>query len=440
MSSEIAIKVENLSKCYQIYDHPRDRLKQFVLPRVQRLIGVSPSQFYREFWALKEVSFEVRRGESVGILGRNGSGKSTLLQMITGTLCPTSGSVVTSGRISALLELGAGFNPEFSGRDNVFLNLSLQGFNEGQIWNKFEDISKFADIGDFIDQPVKTYSSGMYARLAFASAIHTEPEVLIVDEILAVGDAPFQQKCINRLYKMLDEGVSILMVSHDAYQVRSICGRALLLQRGKQVLFDSSDKVMDAYIGSTADISDSNGLRQLILGDAAEEETTAEKKSKNELHQSPSEFMVSINNPILIFDGVKGCVEVKSLSPIDLVFEYQIHGILSGNISFVVNVYREDGVYIFGTTTKMRGLPEFEPAAHGRVYIHIPSLPLVSGNYNFRVAVNDARGLNILAEAVPVCHISVKDDFKAVGLVDINHSWDHEAVNLESEIITRVVK
>ena len=434
MSSEIAIKVKNLSKCYQIYDQPRDRLKQFVLPRMQQLIGRPPSQYCREFWALQEVSFEVRKGESVGILGRNGSGKSTLLQLITGTLSPTSGSVITNGRISALLELGAGFNPEFSGRENVFLNLSLQGFSEVEIWNKFDYIAQFADIGDFIDQPVKTYSSGMYARLAFASAIHTEPEVLIVDEILAVGDAPFQQKCINRLYKMLDDGVSILMVSHDAYQVRSICNRALLLQRGKQVLFDSSDKVMDAYIGSTDETSVLNKSQQSLPENAAEE------KSMPDLHQSSSEFFVSIHNPTLISNGVRGCTEIKSFSPVDLVFDYRIHGALDGKISFVVNIYREDGVYIFGTTTNMRGLPEFEPATHGRVIVHIPSLPLVSGNYKFRVAVNDARGLNILAEAVPVCHISVSDDFKAVGLVDIDHSWSHEVVTHQPEKITLLAK
>ena len=429
MSSEIAIKVENLSKCYQIYDQPRDRLKQFLLPGMQTLIGRQPRQYFREFWALKDVSLEVRKGESVGILGRNGSGKSTLLQLITGTLSPTSGSMITSGRISALLELGAGFNPEFSGRENVFLNLSLQGFNESQIWKKYEDIFSFADIGDFIDQPVKTYSSGMYARLAFASAIHTEPEVLIVDEILAVGDAPFQQKCINRLYKMLDEGVSILMVSHDAYQVRSICNRALLLERGKQVLFDSSEKVMDAYIGSTADIPVSNGAQQ-SLADKAKEE-----RSMPDLHQSSSKFFVSIHNPILISNGVRGCTEIKSLSPVNLIFDYRIQGALDGKISFVVNIYREDGIYVFGTTTKMRGLSEFEPTKHGRVTVHIPSIPLVSGNYKFRVAVNDARGLNILAEAVPVCHFSVSDDFKAVGLVDIDHSWAHEAVTQQTELI-----
>lgn len=422
MSSEIVIKAEGLSKCYQIYDKPRDRLKQFFLPRVRRLISKSPLQYYSEFWALKDVSFEVQKGESVGILGRNGSGKSTLLQLITGTLAPTSGSVVTRGRISALLELGAGFNPEFSGRENVFLNLSLQGFHEDQFREKFEDISKFADIGDFIDRPVKTYSSGMYARLAFAAAIHAEPDVLIVDEILAVGDAQFQQKCINRIYKMLDIGVSVLMVSHDAYQIRSICRRALLLRQGEQVIFDSSDKVMGVYIGNTPDNSGPADSSQFIQTTLAEENLVAN------LYQSPSGLLVSIHNPILISNGVRCCREIKSLSPIDLEFEYRLHGAIDGKISFVVNIYREDGIYIFGTTTKMQCLPEFEPAARGRVVVHMPSLPLVSGKYKFRVAVNDGRGLNILAEAMPVCHFSVNDDFKAVGLVDIDNSWIHEAI------------
>lgn len=425
MSSDIAIKVENLSKCYQIYDTPRDRLKQFILPRVYHLTGQTPRQYFREFWALKDVSFEVRKGESVGILGRNGSGKSTLLQIITGTLTPTTGLVHTSGRIAALLELGSGFNPEFTGRENVFLNLALQGFCERHIQDKFDSVASFADIGEFIDQPVKTYSSGMFARLAFAAAIYTEPEVLIVDEILAVGDAPFQQKCINRLYRMLDDGVSVLMVSHDAYQVRSICGRALLLQRGKQVLFDSSDKVMDAYIGSNIEDAVSTTSLQEPQGKAVEENLTVD------LHQPSLGFRVSIHNPILISNSLPGVRELRSLCPVDLEFEYRLHGIFEKNLSFVVNIYREDGIYIFGTTTKMQGLPEFHPASHGRVRIHFHSLPLVSGKYKFRVAVNDGRGLNILAEAVPACHMSVSDDFKAVGLVDIPHSWTHEVVTLE---------
>lgn len=425
MSSEIAIKVEGLSKCYQIYAQPHERLKQFVLPRLQRLVGHQPSQYFRDFWALKDVSFEVRKGESVGILGRNGSGKSTLLQIITGTLAQTSGSVETCGRISALLELGAGFNPEFSGRENVFLNLALHGMSKEQIEDKFEAVADFADIGEFIDRPVKTYSSGMYARLAFAAAIHTDPEVLIVDEILAVGDAQFQQKCINRLYRMLDDGVSVLMVSHDAYQVRSICTRALLLQRGMQLLFDSSDKVMGAYIGIHAEDSISANSPRESQAEALAEEVIFPS------FQSPSDFQISIQNPMLISNGVLGVHELKSLSSIDLTFEYRVQGTLDESLSFVVNIYREDGSYIFGTTTNMQGLSAFRPAPFGRVRIHFPSLPLVSGKYKFRVAVNDGRGLSILAEAVPVCHVSVSDDFKAVGLVDIPHSWTHEVVMLK---------
>jgi lipopolysaccharide transport system ATP-binding protein len=232
MSSDIAIKVENLSKCYQIYDTPRDRLKQFVLPRMQQLIGRSPSQFYREFWALKDVSFDVKKGESVGIIGRNGSGKSTLLQILTGTLAPTSGSVTSNGRIAALLELGSGFNPEFTGRENVYLNGALLGFSSEQINEKFDAIAAFADIGEHLDQPVKTYSSGMMLRLAFAVQVQVEPDILIIDEALAVGDALFQKRCFQQIEKLLSNGTTLLFVSHDQESVRTLTSRAILLTKG----------------------------------------------------------------------------------------------------------------------------------------------------------------------------------------------------------------
>ncbi len=229
MSSEIAIKVENLSKCYQIYDQPRDRLKQFLLPRLRRLVGLSPKQHYQEFWALKDVSFEVKKGETVGIIGRNGSGKSTLLQMICGTLTPTSGSVTTHGRIAALLELGSGFNPDFTGRENVYLNGSVLGLTKDKIDARFEDIAAFADIGRHIDQPVKTYSSGMYVRLAFAVIAHVDADILIIDEALAVGDAFFQQKCMRFLRAFQEKQGTVLFVSHDTGSVLSLCDKAVLL-------------------------------------------------------------------------------------------------------------------------------------------------------------------------------------------------------------------
>lgn len=246
--SDIAIRVSNLSKCYQIYDTPRDRLKQFVLPRLQRLARQPPRQYFREFWALKDVSFEIKKGETVGIIGRNGSGKSTLLQLICGTLFPTSGSVETHGRIAALLELGSGFNPEFTGRDNIYMNAAVLGLGKEEIDERFDDIAAFADIGNFIEQPVKTYSSGMFVRLAFAIQANVDPEILIVDEALAVGDAYFVHRCMLRFNELQKLGTTILFVSHDANSVRNLCSRAVWLVDGRIKKEGNSPRVVDAYL------------------------------------------------------------------------------------------------------------------------------------------------------------------------------------------------
>ncbi len=247
MSSEIMIKVENLSKCYHIYSQPRDRLKQFVLPEVQRRLGQAARQYYREFWALKNVSFEVKRGETVGIIGRNGSGKSTLLQMICGTLNPTGGTIKANGRIAALLELGSGFNPEFTGRENVYLNGALLGLSVEQINRRYNEIVAFAEIGPFIDQPVKTYSSGMVVRLAFAVAINADPQILVVDEALSVGDELFQRKCFSRIEAIRAAGATILFVSHSGGTVVELCDRAVLLDAGELLAIDVPKKMVARY-------------------------------------------------------------------------------------------------------------------------------------------------------------------------------------------------
>ncbi|MGE8454772.1 MAG: ABC transporter ATP-binding protein, partial [Pseudomonadales bacterium] len=236
MSSDSnVIRVDRLSKCYQIYDRPHDRLKQFVAPRVRNMLGRPPVNYFREFWALRDVSFNVGRGETVGIIGRNGSGKSTLLQMICGTLMPTSGTVETHGRVAALLELGAGFNPEFTGRENVFLNAMVLGLSQSEVEQRFDEIAAFADIGQFIEQPVKHYSSGMYARLAFAVAINVDPDILVVDEALAVGDEPFQRKCFARIDAIKNRGATILFVSHSGAAIINLCDRAILLNAGERL-------------------------------------------------------------------------------------------------------------------------------------------------------------------------------------------------------------
>lgn len=245
--SEIAIRVSNLSKCYQIYDAPRDRLKQFVVPRLQRIIGKAPKQYYREFWALKDVFFEIKKGETVGIIGRNGSGKSTLLQMICGTLNPTRGCVQTKGRIAALLELGSGFNPEFTGRENVYMNAAVLGLSNDEIDTRFDDIVAFADIGDFVEQPVKTYSSGMMVRLAFAVAINVDPEILIVDEALSVGDELFQRKCFSRIEAIRASGATILFVSHSGAQIVELCDRAVLMDAGEKLAVGLPKQIVGRY-------------------------------------------------------------------------------------------------------------------------------------------------------------------------------------------------
>jgi lipopolysaccharide transport system ATP-binding protein len=231
-ADDAVVVVENISKCYYIYDRPSDRLKQFVLGGSNKLLGRPAPRYHREFWALKDVTFKVRKGETLGILGRNGSGKSTLLQIICGTLEPTLGSIKTTGRLAALLELGSGFNPEFTGRENVYLNASLLGLTASEIDSHFDSILSFADIGTFIDQPVKTYSSGMFVRLAFAVIANVKADILVIDEALAVGDIFFQQKCMRFLRSFQESGGTILFVSHDTSAVVRMCQSAVLLSGG----------------------------------------------------------------------------------------------------------------------------------------------------------------------------------------------------------------
>jgi lipopolysaccharide transport system ATP-binding protein len=238
MSDSVAIALTGVSKCFKLYAQPADRLKDLLLPTKVRS---------RDFWALRELTMTIERGQTVGIVGQNGSGKSTLLQLIVGTLTPTTGQVHTQGRVAALLELGSGFNPEFTGRQNVFFNGRVLGLTQAEITDRFDAIAAFADIGDMLEQPVKTYSSGMFIRLAFAVVINTDPDILIVDEALAVGDIYFQQKCFERIRQLRDRGVTILFVSHDSGSVFRLCDRAILLEQGKVLLDGEPKPVLDLY-------------------------------------------------------------------------------------------------------------------------------------------------------------------------------------------------
>jgi homopolymeric O-antigen transport system ATP-binding protein len=257
MPSDMIINVENLTKAYRIWAHPSARLKSPLLEAAarafppdtppRRALAARAARGFRDFYALHDVSFTVRRGEATGIIGRNGSGKSTLLQLIAGTLTPTAGRVDVRGRVSALLELGSGFNPDFTGRENVFLNGSIFGLSKREMESKFDEIATFADIGDFIEQPVKTYSSGMMVRLAFAVGLAVRPDILIVDEALSVGDVFFQQKCFKKLHEVLESGVTLLFVSHDMEAVRNLCEQVLLLNQGRLDFLGAPDETVSRY-------------------------------------------------------------------------------------------------------------------------------------------------------------------------------------------------
>lgn len=415
MSSELVIRARGLSKAYAIYDKPQDRLKQMIWRNRRR--------FYREFWALKDVDVDVHRGETMGIIGRNGSGKSTLLQLICGTLTPSCGTVAVAGRVAALLELGAGFNVEFTGRENVFVNGAILGLSAEQIRDRFEQIEAFADIGPFIDQPVKQYSSGMYARLAFSVAIHMDPDILIVDEILAVGDAAFQRKCMQRFYQIRDRGCSILFVSHEAYQVKTLCQRAIYLKEGHAVAYGAAAEVVDRY---TADLERLAARPTTVTGPGAADELPDDDEAMAAEADAPPEPEVlfeitevrledserQVVSDVRSGDDVQVCMRYRSL------VEQPRH-----KISFVVNLYRHDELYLCGTTTLMEGLEPFDAERDGEVVVRFPRLALLAGRYMWRVAIADHRGMLIHAQARYVCPFRVADDFRAAGLVDLPRHW-----------------
>lgn len=314
-SDELMISVESLGKKYDIYAQPADRLKQMILPRLGRVLGRHDLSYHKEFWALRDVGFSVRRGETVGIIGRNGSGKSTLLQMICGTLHPTEGQIRTYGRIAALLELGAGFNPEFTGEENVYLSGLLYGIAESELRKRFDSILAFADIGDFIRQPVKTYSSGMYVRLAFSIAAHVDADTLVIDEALSVGDVRFTQKCMRYLREFQKRG-TLLFVSHDTGAVTNLCDRAVWLDRGQLMMDGVTRDVVEAYLAAQhaadrASVGDSVAIKSVK---AAPPTSTQKGASPSQGQVEPSDAP-DVRHDLLHGDGRRNLVEVFEFDP-----------------------------------------------------------------------------------------------------------------------------
>ncbi len=379
------VAFQTVSKSYSIYDRPADRLRE--------LLTFNRIQFHRDFWALSDLSFDIHRGETFCVLGENGSGKSTLLQLVAGILAPTRGSVSVTGRVSALLELGSGFNPEFSGRDNVYLNGSILGFSAREMDRKYAAIEEFAEIGDFIHQPVKTYSSGMVVRLAFAVAIHVDPEILLVDEALAVGDIYFRQRCMRKVHELRSRGVTIVYVSHSMGDVKAIGDRALWLQDGRIRSLGDTDKVVSKYLAA------------MVEKDSAFREHGRRAASRQAGDRCrPPELVETIPNidhrygdgraeilGIAILDA--GGDPLPVLEPLSrIVVRISVHAkadIARPNVGFMFRNHM--GIDFAGTNTTREGfeLPAMEPGDIFTVDFHVDLPELYPAHFSFSPAIAD---------------------------------------------------
>ena len=352
----IAVRVDSVSKQYRIYDRPADRLKETVTRGRWKA--------HREFWALKDISFEVEAGTTTGIIGPNGSGKSTLLQIITGTLEPTHGSVSIEGRVAALLELGAGFNPQFTGIENIFMNAALMGFSKAETEHLLPEIANFAEIGDFIYQPLKTYSSGMYIRLAFAAAIAVAPQILIIDEALAVGDAVFQHRCTRRIKEMQENGTTILFVSHDPSAIRALCNRAILLNQGQKIAEGTPSDVLNRYQKIIMARQQAYEANLAAADQPASElfESTAAPLSYVYRHGDRSAEVLQVE----LLDGALRPIElVETGEPVVVRLVYVAHDDLDDVVcGFLIR--NRHGIHVYGTNTELQEVP-FEGVKRGEL-------------------------------------------------------------------------
>lgn len=419
---EPAISAVGLGKSYVLYERPHERLLQ-MMPGSRR--------YGTELNVLRDVTLEVWPGETVGIIGRNGAGKSTLLRILAGTLAPTAGTVAVRGRVAPLIELGSGFNPELTGRENVIFNGILLGMTEREVMAKFDTIAAFADIGDYLDRPVKTYSSGMFARLAFAVAIHVDPDVLIVDEILSVGDSAFQRKCVRRFHEVREAGCTILLVAHDEYLVRALCGKALYLRQGRMIAYGEPRDVVDLYVQETMPPPLAPAAPPVDAADGDADEAAAEEAAAPAAAPSgPADDAaldaVRLHGFALEDEAGKPVQVARHGSSVRLRFRFDVlrPAELPDQISFVFNLYSMDGVYVCGSTTLMDALGPHPTGPQGEVDVTFHNLSLLTGAYYWRVAVNDAQGLLVIKEAKGVCPFRVTmDDYRSAGLVHLERSW-----------------
>ena len=397
--AEPAVQVDAVSKRFRVYHQRNQTLKQTVLSGRRTR--------YEEFWALRDVSLEIPTGATFGIIGENGSGKSTLLKCITGILRPDGGAVTIQGRLAALLELGAGFHPEYTGRENIYLNAALLGLSRKVVDERLDAIVAFADLARFIDNPVKTYSSGMYARLGFAIAVHVDPDILLVDEVLAVGDEGFQRKCYERIDQLKAEGKTMILVSHALETIRDHCRDCAWLDHGELRAIGPADDVIAQYLSEVR-------AREVQRMEAATEE----------LHRQVPSGRLGVGVTRVTFEGPAGAGrEFDSGDRFDTLIEYHSPGERLEGARFTVEFIRDDGLLVYSTSSDADGTPALP--GKGTVRLRVPALSLLPGLYRLGVTIADAESdepYTVMANAFP---FRVRAGaLPERGVARIEHHWE----------------
>lgn len=412
----VAVQTQKLAKIYKLYDKPIDRLKESLNPLKK--------VYHKEFFALDDINITIDQGECIGLIGRNGSGKSTLLKIITGVLTPSSGTVTVNGKVSALLELGAGFNPEYTGIENIYLNGTMMGYTRQQMTEKLDEILNFADIGDFVNQPVKSYSSGMFVRLAFAVAVNVDPDILIVDEALAVGDVRFQIKCIDKFNEFKKRGKTILFVSHDINSIKKFCTKTIWLNRGKIEAIGDTDYITDEYldflkVDANYDKKVKNDTENAVSRESinAIENVDSEKINRN---------LGKIEKVTIIDEDGKKLDVIEHNKKIIVKVEYEVYDRNLEDIAIGVAIKSIDNMYVCGLNTNLDGFEINWTIGKNIFYLEYENLNLIGGNYYLDVALFEKNAYVPIDYRVKIKTFFVKCTYVGEGLFIFNHKWLNE--------------
>ena len=419
------IQIDHLTKTYNLYDRSIDRLKE--------VLSISKKKYHVDYSALDDISLSVNKGESIGLIGENGAGKSTLLKIITGVLTPSSGTCQVDGRTAALLELGAGFNMEYTGVENIYLNGRMMGISRERMKERVGGIIEFADIGNFIDQPVKTYSSGMFARLAFAVSINVEPDILIVDEALSVGDIRFQTKCIDKMKELKDAGTTVLFVTHATEQVKRFCTRAIWMDHGHIVMDGEASEIVDLYethmkMGiSIEDLKDLGGKKPEVQP-SQKEETEADGPEKPVPHVHPG--IPAYINEVRINQKV-----FHTFDTLEVAVEYEVCDEIIEDLMLGVAIYSVDRkIYVFGPNTSLDKASISNKKGTHTVTYTIPKLPLIQGAYVIDAGIFNNEGIVNLDYKTSVEKFVVNNRYFSEGLFYMEHRWSSDGSGEEEQM------